>query len=71
MIEHIVTNDNWKYTTEEGFYLKKDDVITDNLYLGKGDSIDNWEVITEEQKLAFEEEKKKAEENSKDSPDNV
>lgn len=54
MSKNIITKDNWQFKTKEGFYFKKGDVITDNLYLGKGDSIDNWEVITEAQKAEFE-----------------
>lgn len=63
---NIITKDNWQFKTKEGFYLKKGDVITDNLYLGKGDSIDNWEVITEDQKAEFEEEQKAREKDLND-----
>lgn len=59
---NYTTNDNWHYKTNTGYYFKKDDVITDDLFLGKFDSIDNWTVITEEEKTAFEEEQKKEQE---------
>lgn len=58
---HFTTKDNWHYKTNDGYYFKKDDVITNDLYMGKFDSINNWEVITEEEKLAFEKEQKKKE----------
>lgn len=64
---NYTTNDNWHYKANSGYYFKKDDVITDDLFLGKFDSIDNWTVITEEEKTAFEEEQKKKQE-ERDKP---
>lgn len=48
------TADNWKYTANKGYYFRKGDIISTCLYLGKTDSIDNWEVITTKQKEAIE-----------------
>lgn len=56
---NYTTNDNWHYKANKGFFFKKDDVITVDIYLGKFDSIENWTVITEEEKVQFEEEKQR------------
>lgn len=53
---NYTTKDNWHYKANEGYYFKKDEVIVKELYLGKGDSIDSWTVITEEEKVQFEKE---------------
>jgi hypothetical protein len=65
---NYTTKDNWHYKADEGFYFKKDDVITRDIYLGKFDSIENWTVITEEEKVQFEEEKQKELEELKETP---
>lgn len=62
------TNNNWHYTTVKGYYFRKGDVISDEIYLGKSDSIDNWTVITEEEKTAFEEEQRMKTEEERDKP---
>lgn len=51
------TKDNWKYTANKGHYFRKGDIISDCLYLGDGDTIESWEVITEAQKTEIEAEK--------------
>lgn len=51
---NYTTTDNWKYTAKKGYYFRKGDIISDCLYLGKSDSIDNWEVITAKQKETIE-----------------
>lgn len=43
-------------------HRKDTDVIVGDVFLGKYDSIDNWEEITEEEAEAIEEAKAKAEE---------
>lgn len=48
------TADNWHYIADSGYYFKKGDTVTGELYLGKFDSIDNWELITEEEKKLFD-----------------
>lgn len=53
---NYTTKDNWHFVADNGYYFKKDDCITSNLYLGKFDSIENWTIITEEEKIAFEKE---------------
>lgn len=58
---NYTTKDNWHYTANDGYYFKKDDTITKELYMGKFDSINNWSVITEEEKLQYEEEQKQKE----------
>ena len=49
---------------DDGKYLhrKETDVIVEDVFLGKFDSIDNWEEITVEEAEAIEEAKAKAEE---------
>ena len=49
---------------DDGKYLhrKETDVIVEDVFLGKYDSIDNWEEITVEEAEAIEEAKAKAEE---------
>lgn len=56
---NYTTSDNWHYIANEGYYFKKDDVFSKELYMGKFDSIDNWALVTEEEKIAYEEEKAK------------
>ena len=43
-------------------HRKDTDIIVSDVFLGKFDSIDNWEEITEEEAKALEEAKAKAEE---------
>ena len=43
-------------------HRKETDVIVEDVFLGKFDSIDNWEEITVEEAEAIEEAKAKAEE---------
>ena len=43
-------------------HRKETDVIVEDVFLGKFDSIDNWEEITVEEAEAIEEAKSKAEE---------
>lgn len=62
---NYTTSDNWHYVCDEGYYFKKDGIISKEIYLGKFDSIDNWTVITEEEKVAYE--TAKAEEEAKAS----
>ena len=49
---------------DDGKYLhrKETDVIVEDVFLGKFDSVDNWEEITVEEAEAIEEAKAKAEE---------
>ena len=42
---------------DEGKYLKKDDVITDYVILGTSADASDWQEITEQEKLEFEQEK--------------
>ena len=42
---------------DEGKYLKKDDVITDYVILGSSADASDWQEITEQEKLEFEQEK--------------
>lgn len=42
---------------DEGKYLKKDDVITDYVILGASADASDWQEITEQEKLEFEQEK--------------
>ena len=42
---------------EQGKYLKKDDVITDYVILGSSADASDWQEITEQEKLEFEQEK--------------
>lgn len=51
---NYTVKNNWKYTAKKGYFFRKDDVISDTLYMGVNDSIDNWEVITAEQKATIE-----------------
>lgn len=44
---------------DEGKYLKKDDVITDYVILGSSADASDWQEITEQEKLEFEQEKEK------------
>lgn len=52
-MNYTVKND-WKYTAKKGYYFRNGEVISDVLYMGKNDSIDNWEVITEAEKATIE-----------------
>lgn len=65
---NYTTKDNWHYIANGGYYFKKDDVITSDLYMGKFDTIDSWTLITEEEKLQFEEEKQKELDNLQEKP---
>lgn len=58
---NYVTIDNWHYVTNEGYYFKKEDVITNDLYLGSYDSINNWDIITETEKQGIEKGKEEEE----------
>lgn len=58
---NYTTKDNWHYIANEGYYFKKDDVITSDLYMGKFDTINSWTLITEEEKLQYEDEQKQKE----------
>lgn len=42
---------------EQGKFLKKDDVITDYVILGTSADASDWQEITEQEKLEFEQEK--------------
>lgn len=42
---------------EQGKFLKKDDVITDYVILGASADASDWQEITEQEKLEFEQEK--------------
>lgn len=42
---------------EQGKFLKKDDVITDYVILGSSADASDWQEITEQEKLEFEQEK--------------
>ena len=44
---------------DEGKYLKKDDVITDYVILGASADASDWQEITEQEKLEFEQEREK------------
>lgn len=59
---NYTTSDNWHYVCDEGYYFKKDSIISKEIYLGKLDSIDNWTVITEEEKTELESSKEQTEE---------
>ena len=65
---HYTTKDNWHYVTDEGYYFNRDEVFATELYMGKFDSIENWTVVSEEEKARLEEEiKAKHEEEEKNS----
>lgn len=44
---------------DEGKYLKNGDIITDYVALGTTATADDWQEITEQEKLEFEQEKEK------------
>ena len=62
---NYTTKDNWHYKANEGYYFKREDSFSTEIYLGKFDSIDKWEIVTEEEKIAYE--TVKAEEEAKAS----
>ena len=56
---NYTTKDNWHYTADAGYYFKKGDCVTQDIYLGKYDRIENWSLITEAEKQVFDAEQEK------------
>jgi hypothetical protein len=51
---HYSTPDYWHYIADEGYFFRKGDIITKEVFLSKFDHIERWDVITEAEKLIIE-----------------
>ena len=47
------------YKAEAGYKYCKNGIVTDELWLGINDSIDNWKLVTDEEARLIEEEQEK------------
>ena len=59
---------NNHYKAEAGYKYHRNGIVTDELWLGINDSIDNWQVISDEEARRIEEEHEKEALSLEESP---